>query len=64
MTSQFSLKNTGVRRIMEEVNEMKKDPSDQYFAMPLEDNIFDWHFTLRGPKGTDFRHKTQHFFRA
>ena len=54
MTSQFSLKNTGVRRIMEEVSEMKKDPSDQYFAMPLEDNIFDWHFTLRGPKGTDF----------
>ena len=54
MTSQFSLKNTGVRRIMEEVNEMKKDPSDQYHAMPLEDNIFDWHFTLRGPKGTDF----------
>jgi ubiquitin-conjugating enzyme E2 J1 len=54
MTSQFSLKNTGVRRIMEEVSEMKKDPSDQYFATPLEDNIFDWHFTLRGPKGTDF----------
>jgi len=39
---------------MEEVSEMKKDPSDQYFATPLEDNIFDWHFTLRGPKGTDF----------
>ena len=54
MSSKFSLKNTGVRRIMEELNELKKNPSDQYHAVPLEDNIFDWHFTLRGPKDTDF----------
>ncbi|RHZ00062.1 hypothetical protein DYB26_004575 [Aphanomyces astaci] len=30
------------------------DPSDQYFAAPLEDNMFDWHFTIRGPRDTEF----------
>ncbi len=25
-----------------------------YFATPLEDNLFEWHFTVRGPESTDF----------
>lgn len=33
---------------------MMTDPSDRYFAAPLEDNMFDWHFTIRGPSGTEF----------
>lgn len=29
-------------------------PTEEYFASPLEDNLFEWHFTIRGPPGTEF----------
>ena len=25
-----------------------------YYAQPLEDNLFEWHFTILAPEGTDF----------
>jgi ubiquitin-protein ligase len=28
--------------------------TDHYWARPLEDNLFEWHFTVRGPSSTDF----------
>ena len=31
-----------------------KDPTPMYFAQPLEENLFEWHFTILGPSGTDF----------
>ncbi|KAJ0398188.1 hypothetical protein ATCC90586_001551 [Pythium insidiosum] len=49
-----SVRNTAIKRIQGDVREMMKDPSDQYYAAPLDDNIFDWHFTLRGPRDTEF----------
>ncbi|TMW66131.1 hypothetical protein Poli38472_003896 [Pythium oligandrum] len=49
-----SVRNTAIKRIQGDVREMMKDPSDQYYAAPLEDNMFDWHFTLRGPPDTEF----------
>ncbi|GLD92642.1 hypothetical protein PINS_up001221 [Pythium insidiosum] len=48
------VRNTAIKRIQGDVREMMKDPSDQYYAAPLDDNIFDWHFTLRGPRDTEF----------
>lgn len=30
------------------------EPTEEYFACPLEDNLFEWHFTVRGPPGTEF----------
>jgi ubiquitin-conjugating enzyme E2 J1 len=30
------------------------DPSDQYTAAPLENDMFEWHFTIRGAESTDF----------
>ena len=38
---------------MREAAEMASPTSD-YFAAPLEDNLFEWHFTVRGPEDTDF----------
>lgn len=29
-------------------------PTDEYSACPLEDNLFEWHFTVRGPPSTEF----------
>ena len=29
-------------------------PNPDFEASPLEDNLFEWHFTIRGPPGTAF----------
>ena len=44
-----------VRRIYADMKELRTDPSDQYSAEPREDDLFDWHFTLRGPPNSDFQ---------
>lgn len=49
-----NIKNPAIKRIHADVRELLKDPSDQYHAAPLEDNLFEWHFTIRGPVDTDF----------
>lgn len=38
---------------MADVRELEKHPSCRYHAAPL-DGMFEWHFTIRGPTGTDF----------
>lgn len=38
---------------MKEAEELNT-PTELYFAQPLEDNLFEWHFTIRGPSETDF----------
>lgn len=47
-------KSSAVKRILSEARELALDQSDLYTASPLEDNIFEWHFTLRGPANTEF----------
>mmetsp|Transcript_21289 Transcript_21289/g.42214 ORF Transcript_21289/g.42214 Transcript_21289/m.42214 type:complete len:415 (+) Transcript_21289:54-1298(+) len=42
------------KRIFADVRELQEEGSGEYWAEPLEDNIFEWHFTIRGPKATDF----------
>jgi ubiquitin-protein ligase len=34
---------------MKEFSELRDSPSPEFTAAPLEDNILEWHFTLRGP---------------
>jgi len=46
---------------MQEARELSNDPSEEYTAAPLEDNIFEWHCTLRGPSGTEFEGGLYHF---
>jgi len=41
-------------RILQEARELQKTKSSLLTAWPLEDNIFEWHFTIRGPKGTEY----------
>lgn len=43
-----------MKRLMREAAEMSNATSD-YFAAPLEDNLFEWHFTVRGPEDTEFQ---------
>ncbi|KAJ1494750.1 ubiquitin-conjugating enzyme/RWD-like protein [Baffinella frigidus] len=46
--------NPAIKRILSEVKKMMADPSPEFEAHPVEDNLFDWHFVLRGPAGTPF----------
>lgn len=36
-----------------EASELSTSLSPDYTATPLDDNLFEWHFTLRGPPGGD-----------
>jgi len=47
-------KNPAVKRILADVRELQTHPSSRYFAAPLEDNMFEWHFTIRGPADSAF----------
>ncbi|KAL1123373.1 hypothetical protein AAG570_002458 [Ranatra chinensis] len=31
-----------------------REPTEDYSARPLNDNLFEWHFTVRGSSGTEF----------
>jgi ubiquitin-conjugating enzyme E2 J1 len=48
-TGQFSSKNPTIKRILKEAAELANSPSSDYHAAPLESDLFEWHFTLRGP---------------
>jgi ubiquitin-conjugating enzyme E2 J1 len=48
-TGSFNKKTPTMKRIMKEAAELSQNPSADYHATPLESNIFEWHFTLRGP---------------
>jgi ubiquitin-conjugating enzyme E2 J1 len=50
----MNTKNPAIKRIMADVRELGKHPSPRYSAAPLEDNIFEWHFSIRGPSRSDF----------
>lgn len=39
---------------------MAENPSSYVHAMPLENNLFEWHFTLQGPEDTDFHNGLYH----
>ncbi|KAJ3530800.1 hypothetical protein NMY22_g8420 [Coprinellus aureogranulatus] len=53
--------NSAVKRIMQEARELANDPCTDYHAAPLEDDIFEWHCTLRGSPGTEFEGGLYHF---
>ncbi|XP_010449819.1 PREDICTED: ubiquitin-conjugating enzyme E2 32 [Camelina sativa] len=50
----FNRKNPAVKRILQEVKEMQANPSDDFMSLPLEENIFEWQFAIRGPSDTEF----------
>ncbi|KAJ4955328.1 hypothetical protein NE237_012111 [Protea cynaroides] len=50
----YNLKNPAVKRILQELKEMQANPSDDFMSIPLEENIFEWQFAIRGPCDTEF----------
>ncbi|XP_057420330.1 ubiquitin-conjugating enzyme E2 32-like [Lotus japonicus] len=54
MADKYNMKNPAVKRILQEVKEMQSNPSDDFMSLPLEENIFEWQFAIRGPGDTEF----------
>ncbi|CAD5209244.1 unnamed protein product [Bursaphelenchus okinawaensis] len=53
MSSNLNTRSAGVKRLLQEAKELHK-PTYMFYAKPLEDNLFEWHFTFRGPPDTDY----------
>ncbi|XP_065211820.1 ubiquitin-conjugating enzyme E2 J1-like [Planococcus citri] len=51
--NQYNIKSPAVKRLMREASEMH-EPTEDYSAAPVGDNLFEWHFTIRGASETDF----------
>ncbi|XP_015606303.1 ubiquitin-conjugating enzyme E2 J1 [Cephus cinctus] len=49
----YNAKSPAVKRLMREAQELH-EATEEYCAYPLEDNLFEWHFTVHGPPSTDF----------
>ncbi|KAI3730110.1 hypothetical protein L6452_18786 [Arctium lappa] len=54
MGDKYNMKNPSVKRILQEVKELQSNPSDDFMSLPLEENIFEWQFAIRGPSETEF----------
>jgi ubiquitin-conjugating enzyme E2 J1 len=59
-TPQFSSKSPTIRRILREAAELSTSPSSDYTAEPLESDLFEWHFTLRGPPNSVYSEGLYH----
>lgn len=46
--------NPVMRRLMREYKELSQHPVREFRAMPLEDNMFEWHFTIQGPPDSPY----------
>ena len=43
-----------IKRLTKEFANMKEKPSYEYYAEPVKEEMFEWHFTIRGPPSTDY----------
>lgn len=59
LARKYNMKSPAVKRLMREAAELS-EPTDQYHAQPLEDNLFEWHFTVRGSPDTEFEEGKYH----
>ncbi|SPQ21912.1 c5664043-6338-4590-aa56-5cc333ba203f [Thermothielavioides terrestris] len=59
-TPKFNSKSPTIRRILREAHELTTSPSADYHAAPLETDLFEWHFTLRGPPNSAFERGAYH----
>ncbi|XP_063985356.1 ubiquitin-conjugating enzyme E2 J1-like [Diachasmimorpha longicaudata] len=55
----YNTKSPAVKRLMREAQELR-EATEEYCAVPLEDNLFDWHFTVRGPPSSPFEGGVYH----
>ena len=49
-----------MKRLLREHAELQSNPDQDFIAAPLEEDIFEWHFTLRGPPSTPYSNGIYH----
>lgn len=59
-TPQARSKSPTIKRILREAAELSNAPSTDYMAEPLESDLFEWHFTLRGPPNSSYSQGLYH----
>ncbi|KAI0205134.1 UBC-like protein [Astrocystis sublimbata] len=59
-TPKFNTKSPTIKRILREAAELSNSPSPEYTASPLDADLFEWHFTLRGPPNSAFAEGIYH----
>ncbi|XP_015691275.1 ubiquitin-conjugating enzyme E2 32 isoform X2 [Oryza brachyantha] len=52
--AKYNRGNPAVKRILQEVKEMQSNPSPDFMALPLEEDIFEWQFAIQGPRDSEF----------
>lgn len=53
MENSYNARCPAVKRLFREAKELHES-TEEYYACPLDDNLFEWHFTVRGPVDTEF----------
>ncbi|OAA66228.1 ubiquitin-conjugating enzyme E2 6 [Cordyceps fumosorosea ARSEF 2679] len=56
----MSTRSPTIKRILREAAEISNSPSRDYSAHPLETDLFEWHFTLRGPPNSVYSEGVYH----
>lgn len=49
-----SKRSSSVKRLLQEAKELRNLKSEGIYAEPLEDSIHEFHFTIEGPKDSEF----------
>jgi ubiquitin-conjugating enzyme E2 J1 len=52
--SSFNSKNASVKRLIAEHRQILENPDPAYVAGPVGDDLFVWHFSIRGPSDSPF----------
>lgn len=50
----LNTRSSATKRILQEHREFLADPSPEFVAHPLEEDIFEWHVTVRGVENSEY----------
>ena len=50
----LNTRSSATKRILQEHREFLADPSPEFAAHPLEEDIFEWHVTVRGVENSEY----------
>lgn len=48
----LSVQNFATKRLMKDLAQIKREPLPSISALPKEDDLFEWHCNILGPKDT------------
>ncbi|CAD8191850.1 unnamed protein product [Paramecium octaurelia] len=48
------------KRILKELEQLRNDPPSSFVAQCINNNLYEWHFTIRGPEDSDYQEGIYH----